>query len=41
MGETTYYERNRDMTLDRAKDYYNNNKEALRDKARKKYRELS
>ena len=30
MSETTYYERNRDVVLNRAKDYYENNKELLR-----------
>ena len=30
MSETTYYERNRDVILNRAKDYYENNKELLR-----------
>ena len=37
MGDTTYYKRNRET----AKDYYENNKELLREKARIKYRELS
>ena len=41
MVETTYYERNRNVILHRGKDYYNNNKEAFRGKARDKYRELS
>ena len=27
MSETTYYERNREVVLNRAKDYYENNKE--------------
>ena len=27
MSETTYYQRNREMLLNRAKDYYENNKE--------------
>ena len=30
-----------EIILNRAKDYYKNNKEVLRDKARNKYRELS
>ena len=34
MSETTYYERNRDVILNRAKDYYKNNKELLREKAK-------
>ena len=29
MSETTYYEKNRDVILNRAKDYYENNKELL------------
>ena len=27
MNETTYYQRNREVILNRAKDYYENNKE--------------
>ena len=27
MSETTYYQRNREMVLNRAKDYYENDKE--------------
>ena len=38
MSETTYYERNRDVMLNRAKDYHKNDKERLRDNARDKYR---
>ena len=34
----TYYQRNRDMILNRAKDYYENDKERLRKQARDKYR---
>ena len=30
MSETTYYQRNRDIMLNRAKNYYENNKEFLR-----------
>ena len=41
MSETTYYERNRDVILNRAKYYYKNNKELLRERAKNKYRELS
>ena len=40
MSETTYYKRNRETILNRAKEYYENNKEILREKARNKYREL-
>ena len=32
MSGTTYYERNRDVILNRAKDYYENNKESLRER---------
>ena len=31
MSKTTYYERNRDVILNRAKDYYENNKNLLRE----------
>ena len=31
MSETTYYQRNREVVLKRAKDYYENNKELLRE----------
>ena len=34
MGEKTYYQRNRDVILDRAKDYYENDEERLREQAR-------
>ena len=37
----TYYQRNRDVILNRAKDYHENNKERLREQARNKYRNLS
>ena len=40
MSETTYYQKNRDVILDRAKKY-ENNKKILKDKTRDKYRELS
>ena len=39
MSETTYYQRNREVILNSAKDYYENNKE--RERAKNKYRELS
>ena len=41
MSETTYYQRKRDVILNRAKDHYENDKERLRDNARDKYRSLS
>ena len=34
MSETTYYQRNREVILNRVKDYYENNKELLREKAK-------
>ena len=37
----TYYQKNRDVILNRAKDYYENNKERLRVQTRDKYRNLS
>ena len=39
--DLTYYQRNRDLILNRAKDYYENNKERLREQARDKYKNLS
>ena len=44
MGESaylTYYQRNRDVILNRVKDYYENDKKKLREQARYKYRNLS
>ena len=35
---TTYYERNRETMLSRAKDHYKNNKKLLREKGRNKCR---
>ena len=40
MNKTTCYQRNRDRILNRAKDYFENNKELLRERAKYKYREL-
>ena len=37
----TYYQKSRDVILNRAKDYYENDKERLREQARDKYRNLS
>ena len=34
MSEITYYQRNRDIILNRAKEYYKNNKELLRERAK-------
>ena len=36
-----YYQRNRDVILNKAKDYYENDNEKLRKQARDKYRNLS
>ena len=41
MSETTYYQRNREVILNRVKDYFENNKELLRERAKNKYREFS
>ena len=41
MSETTYYQRTTEVILNRAKDYYENNKELLRERAKNKHRELS
>ena len=38
--ELTYYQRNRDVILYRAKDYYENDQERLRRQARDKYGNL-
>ena len=37
----TYYQKNRDVILNRTKDYYGNDKERLREQARDKYKNLS
>ena len=39
--DLTCYQRNQDVILNRAKDYYENDKERLREQARDKYRNLS
>ena len=39
--DLTYYQRNRNVILNRAKDYYENDKERLREQARGNYRNLS
>ena len=41
MSETTYYQRNKEVILNRAKDFYKNNRDELKVKAQGKYRELS
>ena len=37
MDNTTYYQRNREKILNKAKDYYKNNNQRLREQARNKY----
>ena len=39
--DLTYYQRNRNVMLNKAKDYYKNDKERLRGQTRDKYRNLS
>ena len=39
-ADLTYYQRNRDVILNRAKDYYENDKERLRERTGDKYRSL-
>ena len=39
--DLTYYQRNRDVILNRAKDYYENDKQRLREQPRDKYRNVS
>ena len=41
MSNTTCYQRNRDVILNRAKDYYENGKKRLQEQARDNYRNLS
>ena len=41
MSEKRYYQRNRYVTLNRAKDYYENDKKRLREQIRDKYRNFS
>ena len=40
MSETTYYQRNREVILNRAKDYYDINKELLRERERESKKEI-
>ena len=35
MSQKTYYQKNKDIILNRAKAYYENNKEILRERAKK------
>ena len=39
--KATHYERNREIILNRAKEYYKNQKERVREQAWNKHRELS
>ena len=39
-SDLTYYQRNRGVILNRSNDYYENNKERLREQTRDKYRDL-
>ena len=41
MAETIYYQRNREIVLNRAKDYYEHYKEVFKEKSENKFRELS
>ena len=41
MSSTIYYQRNRDVMLNRAKEYDKNDKERLREQARDKYCNMS
>ena len=41
MDNTTYYQRNRDVALNKAKEYHKNNNERLKEQAKDKYRNLS
>ena len=41
MSSTTNYQRNRDVILNREKEYYRNDKERLREQVRDRYRNLS
>ena len=41
MNNTTYYQRNREIMLNKAKDYYKNDKERLREQGRDKHRNIN
>ena len=41
MSNTTFYQENRDVILNRVKNYYENDKKKLRERARYNYRNLS
>ena len=40
-ADLTYYQKNQDVILNRARDYYENDKERLREQAKNKSRNLS
>ena len=40
MSDLTYYQRNKEVILDRTKIYYSDNNEVLKERARDKYRNL-
>ena len=39
--DLTYYQKNRDVILNRVKDYFENDKDRIREQPREKYRNLS
>ena len=41
MSETTLYQRNRELVLNRAKDYYENKKELLREREREREQKIN
>ena len=41
MTDLTYYQRNKDVIINKAKKYYENDKKSLREQARDNYRNLS
>ena len=41
MSNAAYYQTNKDVIINRARDYYENDKERLRELAKSKYRNLS
>ena len=41
MSEATYYQRNKEVILNRAKDYYENNKELLREREREREQKIN
>ena len=41
MSKTTYYQKNRDVLLNKSKEYYRNNRELIQERANNKYKLLS